>query len=153
MDRALQQQMERSRRLVTGVTLVTTVIMTVIWTAHAWSATRGVGGGLTFPNPAGVLSVVGLEDREANNPFFQALGTNGRSCASCHRPAQGWSVTPAEVRDRFDRTEGLDPIFRSNDGSNCEGADVSTIRKRRQAFSLLLAKGLSRVQRDVPPRA
>src|SRR5215475_9424021 len=152
MDRAPQQQTTRSRRLVTGVTLITTVIVTVIWTAHAWSATRGVGGGLTFPNPAGVLSVVGLEDQETNNPFFQALGTNGRSCGSCHRPAQGWGVTPAELRDRFDRTEGLDPIFRTNDGSNCEGADVSTIRQRRRAFSLLLKKGVIRVAMRVPER-
>src|SRR5215471_8718970 len=151
MDRA-PQQTKRSRRLVTGVTLITTVIVTVIWTAHAWSATRGAGGGLTFPNPSGVLTVVGLEDREANNPFFQALGTNGRSCASCHRPAQGWGVTPVELRDRFDRTEGLDPIFRTNDGSNCEGADVSTIRRRRRAFSLLLNKGLIRVAIGVPDR-
>jgi hypothetical protein len=152
MDRAPQQQTGRARRLVTGVTLVTTALVTVISTAYAWSATRTVGGGRTFPNPAGVLSIVGLEDREANNPFFQALGTNGRSCASCHQPAQGWTVTPAELRDRFDRTEGLDPIFRSNDGSNCEGADVSTIRNRRRAFSLLLKRGVIRVGLPVPER-
>src|SRR5262245_27309580 len=134
---ALQGVPGRSRRLVAGVTLVTVTIaiVTVISTAYAWSDTRSIGGGLTFPNPAGVLSIVGLEGGETNNPFFQALGTNGRSCASCHRPAQGWGMTPAELRDRFDRTEGLDPIFRTNDGSNCEGADVSTTRKRRHAFS------------------
>jgi cytochrome c peroxidase len=152
MDRALQQQRGRSRRLVTGVTLVTTTIVIVISTAYASSATRGVGGGLTFPNPAGVLSVVGLEDPQTNTPFNQPLGTNGRSCGSCHRPAQGWAVTPAELRDRFDRTEGLDPIFRTNDGSNCEGADVSTIGKRRRAFSLLMMKGLIRVAMPVPER-
>jgi hypothetical protein len=153
MDRARQQQMGRSRRLVTGVTLVTTVIVTVISTAYASSATRGVGGGLNFPNPAGVLNVVGLDNREMNNPFNQALGTNGRTCASCHRPAQGWAVTPAELRDRFDRTDGLDPIFRTNDGSNCEGADVSTIGKRRRAFSLLMTKGVIRVAMPVPERS
>jgi hypothetical protein len=152
MDRARQQQIGRSRRLVTGVTLFTTAIAIVISTAYASSATRGLGGGLTFPNPSGVLSVVGMEDPEMNNPFNQALGTNGRSCASCHRPAQGWSVSPAELRDRFDRTEGLDPIFRTNDGSNCEGADASTIGKRRRAFSLLMTKGLIRVAMPVPER-
>ena len=62
-------------------------------------------------------------------------------------------LTPAELRDRFDRTDGLDPVFRANDGSNCEGADVSTIRKRRQGFSLLLQRGLIRVGLDVPARA
>jgi cytochrome c peroxidase len=152
MDRPRQQQMGRSRRLVTGVTLVTTAIVIAISTAYASSAPRRVGSGLTFPNPAGVLSVVGMEHPEMDNPFYQALGTNGRSCASCHRPAQGWGVTPAELRDRFNRTEGLDPIFRTNDGSNCEGADVSTIGKRRRAFSLLMTKGLIRVGMPMPER-
>src|SRR5262249_30355892 len=71
----------------------------------------------------------------------------------CHRPAQGWTITPAELRDRFERTDGLDPIFRANDGSNCEGADVSTVRTRRRAFSVLLAKGLIRIPLDVPAGA
>jgi hypothetical protein len=56
------------------------------------------------------------------------------------------------LRDRFDRTDGLDPIFRANDGSNCDGGDDSTIAARRRAFSLLLQKGLIRIARDVPTR-
>ncbi len=90
---------------------------------------------------------------DLTNPFFQELGSNGRTCFSCHRPDQGWSITPEAVRARFDTSRGLDPIFRTNDGSNCGGADVSTIRKRRDAFSLLLTRGLIRVQVDVPPGA
>src|SRR6185369_275513 len=93
------------------------------------------------------------DDVDADNPFFQELGTNGRSCVTCHQPAQGWNITPAELRDRFDRTDGLDPIFRTNDGSNCESADVSTIWKRRRAFSLLLSKGLIRTALDLPAGA
>ena len=54
---------------------------------------------------------------------------------------------------RDSRRHGLDPIFRNNDGSNCEGADVSTLRKRRNAFSLLLSRGLIRVGIDVPAGA
>ncbi len=50
-------------------------------------------------------------------------------------------------------TGGLDPIFRTNDGSNCEGADVDTLSKRRAAFSLLLTRGLIRVGLDVPAGA
>jgi len=94
------------------------------------------------------LSTRGEIDTE--NPFFQDVGTNGRSCFTCHRPAQAWTITPAEVQERFAASEGLDPIFRNNDGSNCEGADVSTLEARRAAFSLLLTKGLIRVGRDVP---
>ena len=153
MDRTPQRQTARSRRLMTGVTLVTAATMAVIATAYASSAMPRRPGGLTFPNPSGVIGIVGMDEVDADNPFFKALGTNGRSCVTCHQPAQGWSITPAELRDRFDRTDGLDPIFRTNDGSNCDGADVSTIGKRRRAFSLLLQKGLIRVALDLPAGA
>ena len=126
MDRQPQQQTERSRRSSAGVTLVTTAMIAAIATAYASSAMPGRAGGLTFPNPGGVIGTIGMDEADAGNPFFQELGTNGRTCATCHQPAQGWSITPAELRDRFERTAGLDPIFRTNDGSNCEGADVST---------------------------
>jgi cytochrome c peroxidase len=104
-----------------------------------------------FSNASGILRTVtkaGTFDRE--NPFFQELGTNGRTCATCHQPAQAWTITPSDVRERFERTGGLDPLFRTNDGSNCEAADVSTIEQRRSAFSLLLGKGLIRTALDVP---
>ena len=51
------------------------------------------------------------------NPFFQSFGPNGRSCDSCHRQAQGWSITPDELRQRFASTNGNDPIFRLVDGA------------------------------------
>jgi hypothetical protein len=153
MDRTPQDPTEPSRRLQPGVTLVTAAIVTVVATVYASSVTPARPNALTFANPRGVIGTVGMEESDADNPFFKELGTNGRSCATCHQPAQGWTITPAELRDRFERTGGLDPIFRTNDGSNCERTDVSTIRKRRQSFSLLLEKGLVRVELVVPPRA
>jgi len=153
MDRTPHHHTEPSRRAITGVTLVAAATVTLIATAFAASDTQRRAGELTFPNPGGVVGTFGMEEEDAGNPFFQELGTNGRRCVTCHQPAQAWTITPAEIRDRFERTQGLDPIFRSNDGSNCEGADVSTMRKRRQAFSLLLEKGLVRVGLDVPSRA
>ncbi len=97
------------------------------------------------------MNTNGALDR--HGPFFQSLGTNGRACVSCHQPAEGWTITPSGVSRRFDATHGLDPIFRTNDGSNCENADVSTPAKRRQAFSLLLGRGLIRIAIDVPANA
>ena len=108
---------------------------------------------LTFANASGWLRVAGMAEADLDNPFFQPLGTNGRRCVTCHRPAQGWSVTPAELRARFGRSNGLEPIFRSNDGSTCNGADVSTLPARRRAFSLLLDKGLIRIALDLPADA
>jgi cytochrome c peroxidase len=90
---------------------------------------------------------------DTRNPFFQSLGSNGRSCTTCHQPSQGWSVTPEDVQRRFDATGGLDPIFRVNDGSVSPIADVSTVAARRQAFSMLRSKGLIRVGIGIPATA
>ena len=127
--------------------------LVVIATTYAASGATDRAGVLAFPNASGAIGIVGLDPTAAGNPFFQPLGTNGRSCATCHLPAQGWTITPEELRKRFERTDGLDPVFRTNDGSNCEGANVSTLRERRQAFSLLLSKGLIRIALEVPAGA
>lgn len=86
-------------------------------------------------------------------PFFESLGTNGRSCGTCHLPTDGWTIIPENVRERFERTSGTDPIFRTNDGSSSPTADVSTVAKRRVAYSMLLTKGLIRVSNPVPATA
>ncbi len=88
---------------------------------------------------------------ELTGPFFQSLGTNGRSCSTCHRPSEAWSVSAAEIQLRFLLTQGLDPIFRTNDGSNCDhNIDVSTVEGRRAAYSLLTGRGLLRIALAVP---
>ena len=62
-------------------------------------------------DPAGVLRSITMdgEPLDLSNPFFQSLGTNGRSCASCHVASSGWTITPSELRTRFNKTRGLDP--------------------------------------------
>jgi hypothetical protein len=139
----------------TIVTLITSSSLTALLTvSHHTSAEIPPAGEMIFSNSSGVHRTVSTGGAvDSDNPFFQDLGTNGRSCATCHRPAQGWTISPAEIRDRFERTGGLDPIFRNNDGSNCEGADISTLEKRRRAFSLLLTKGLIRIGLEVPADA
>lgn len=109
-----------------------------------------------FPNATGLLKTYNLQDKpiDLSGPFFQSLGTNGRSCGSCHRPAQGWSVSADEVRIRFDFTRGLDPIFRTNDGSVCDhDINTSTLQGRRQAYRLLIERGLIRIAMAVPENA
>jgi cytochrome c peroxidase len=109
---------------------------------------------LVTADDTGRLSTLNVNgDFDLTNPFFQELGTNGRTCNSCHQPDQGWTITPAVVQQRFADSEGLDPIFRNNDGSNCENADISTLGKRQRAFSLLMTRGLIRIGIDVPPDA
>jgi hypothetical protein len=104
-----------------------------------------------FPNPSGyaaTFSTTGFIDLA--NPFFQSLGTNGRRCSSCHQQSDGWTVNPPSLRRRFEETRGLDPIFRLNDGANSPDADVSTVTARREAYSMLLNKGLIRVGIGIP---
>jgi hypothetical protein len=97
------------------------------------------------------LSTAGVIDLA--NPFFQSLGGNGRACVTCHQPSAGWTVTPENVRARFDATGGTDPIFRTNDGSVSPDADVSTVEARRAAYAMLLDKGLIRVGIGILPGA
>ena len=40
------------------------------------------------------------------------LGSNGRTCFSCHQPQSGWGMSVRSVRDDFDDTSGYAPIFR-----------------------------------------
>jgi cytochrome c peroxidase len=87
---------------------------------------------------------------DVTHPFGQSLGTNGRACVTCHSPFDGMTITPASARARFDASNGFDPLFRTNDGSNSPTADVSTLETRRAAYSMLLSRGVIRVDM-VPP--
>jgi cytochrome c553 len=107
-----------------------------------------------FPNSAGssaTFSTDGFIDK--NNEFFQSLGTNDRSCVTCHQAEEGWSVTPKGIQKRFSETKGTDPIFRPNDGTNFQKANVSTVAARRDAYSLLLNKGVFRIALKMPKNA
>ena len=141
--------MRVSRRLLHASMLLG---LTALGTAAAGD--RFVALQLTVPNPTGFATTVHATGSiDLGNAFFRSLGTNGRTCDSCHRAEDGWSVTPASVQKRFDQTGGTDPIFTTNDGSNAPHADVSTVERRREAYSMLLGKGLIRVGLPVPADA
>jgi hypothetical protein len=88
--------------------------------------------------------------RTNQNAFFQNLGANGRTCFTCHQPQDGWTVSAQHAQDRFD-ADPQDPLFRLVDGATCPSDDVSTPTKRREAFGLLLKKGLIRIGLPMPP--
>jgi hypothetical protein len=98
---------------------------------------------------------------DLDNEFFQDLGTNGRRCVTCHVPTVGWTITPAQLQKTFNETDGgayddglgLGAVFRTNDGANSPVANVSTKAKRRDAYSMLLNRGLIRVGLPVPANA
>jgi cytochrome c peroxidase len=107
-----------------------------------------------FANPSGFAATSSTTGRvDLTGPFFQQLGTNGRTCATCHQASDGWTVIPPNIQARFDETGGTDPIFRPVDGSNSPNADVSTVEARRAAYSMLLTKGLIRIGIGIPETA
>lgn len=108
-----------------------------------------------FRDPDGAIANVNLggPTDTSTNPFFLDMGTNGRRCVTCHEPSDAFSVTPRHIQARFNATGGTDPIFRQVDGANCSTADVSTLEHRREAYSLLLNKGLIRIALNVPATA
>jgi cytochrome c peroxidase len=108
----------------------------------------------TFPDPTGTVQSVSTADSmDGGKLFIQALGTNGRACATCHVPSDGWGLTPATVNALFDSTGGLHPLFRPDDAAVSPLADVSTTEARAAAYALLRSRGLIRVGMAPPAGA
>lgn len=108
----------------------------------------------TFPDRSGVWSNLNLSGLPARQgPFFESLGSNGRTCASCHAPNDGWTATPRQLQRRFNDSAGADPVFSPLDGTNCPGLDIQTPQAHATASSLLLNRGLIRVEMPVPANA
>ena len=91
----------------------------------------------------------------AGHAFFTPLGTNGRTCFTCHQPQSAWALDPASARAIFDATQGNDPLFAPVDGANCPdaGASAQTLAEKRAASSQLLQKGNIRVFLPIPNNA
>ena len=127
----------------------------------AWWLTSGLS-----PRPAGAAGAEFRESMPNNHParnpggkaatfstrgsvdltgeYFQAQGTNGRSCASCHVPEEAWSITPGTLQHLFDETGGTHPVFNRLDADNPETGDFETVEGRLAAFSMLLSRGVFR---------
>lgn len=85
-------------------------------------------------------------DLNRQNAFFQSLGTNGRTCATCHQPDQAFGLSAEGAQAVYRRTHGEDPLFAAVDGANCP----TGISKDRAAHSLLLERGLIRIGLTMP---
>jgi cytochrome c peroxidase len=134
---------------------VTLLLGTGVMLAVADGSNQVVPEFQVFSDPAGAFANLNLggPTDTSTNPFFQDLGSNGRRCVTCHEPSDAFSVTPPHIRHRFEATGGTDPIFRPVDGANCPMAEVSTPEERREAYSLLLDRGLIRIGIAVPANA
>jgi cytochrome c peroxidase len=85
----------------------------------------------------------------SQNAFFQNLGTNGRTCFTCHQGEDGWGLSAQHAQQRF-AADPNDPLFRVFDGATCPSDDVSTPAAQQAAYQLLLQKGLIRIGLPMP---
>ncbi len=138
--------------------LIALVALAALFLA-AWSAPAGAQAQpstVTFDDPLGRIATINVNGPivEKGNPFFDTnLGSNGRACATCHQPRDGWTISAADVRERFRASHGTDPLFRPIDGATCPSDDVSTPEAARKAYALLLDKGLIRISFPLPDNA
>jgi len=126
-----------------------------LWAGGVPSPAQKLPNGLPFPNGSGFARTYSTSgDVDMSGPFFQALGTNGRACVTCHQPSDAWSVAAEHIAARFESSDGQDPIFRTNDGSVCDHSiDTSTQAGRRAAYLLLRTRGLFRISLPAPQGA
>jgi cytochrome c peroxidase len=136
-----------------GVPVATVVTLTLV-AAMAGTARVRAGSGLDFltflpnnfphPNRDGIsttFSTRGFVD--LSGEYFQAQGTNGRSCSTCHTPQDAWSINPDTIGRLFAQTNGTHPLFNPLDANNPD-ADLSTVEARRAGYSMLLTRGVFR---------
>src|SRR5258707_10976332 len=142
------------RNVLSGVFLTVATLIAIVGVSGKQFSF--IPNGTFFANPGGASETYSTTSGgiDLTGPFFQSMGTNGRSCATCHQPSDAMSVAAANVQQRFSLTQGQDPIFRTVDGSNCNHSiDVSTLAGRSAAYSLLRTRGLIRIAIAVPTNA
>jgi cytochrome c peroxidase len=88
-----------------------------------------------------------------NDHRLTGLGGNGRSCADCHMPADGFQLSPVQARARFERVQARraqhpdadDPLFRPVDAD-----DFRTRGDRATDYTTLVESALVRVTMPLP---
>src|SRR5215207_1095763 len=89
-----------------------------------------------------------------NDRNLKGLGGNGRACSDCHLPSDGFQLSPAAARARFDALRAArehdpnadDPLFRPVDAD-----DFRTNGDAAGDYSNLVENGLVRVTMPLPP--
>jgi len=109
----------------------------------------------TSINTAGIaesLHTSGTIDR--TNPFFQQLGTNPRTCETCHSPQQGWTTNSLTSSILLFASLGLNPLFNLVDNGIRPDADISTFPARLNTFLHVSGeRALTRFTRTINPAA
>ncbi len=102
-------------------------------------------------DPTGRVATVSTTGSiDLSNAFFQNLGTNGRTCGTCHLQSNGMGLSAASAQAAFAASTGADPLFAAVDGANCTSV---TPADGAAGHSLLINNGLIRIGLTVPAGA
>jgi cytochrome c peroxidase len=156
MMRTNQRGVSRRTRAAVMAVAVVALGVSVVDTAQMPAGSEGrflrfLPNNFPHVNPSGLsatFSTQGFVDLRGE--YFQAQGTNGRRCSTCHIAQEAWSINPGTIRLLFERTGGTHPIFNPLDANNPE-ADLSTVAARRAGYSMMMTRGVFR--RGGAPRA
>ena len=100
-----------------------------------------------YTDPTGIIATYTTAGSiDTSGPFFQTLGANQRTCATCHQADQAMSINTATTLSLFNSTSGTDPLFTAVDGANCPTATTGNAAQH----SLILNNGLIRVAVELP---
>jgi len=111
------------------------------------STTSTIANLTPYTDPTGAVATYTTAGSiDTTSTFFQALGTNQRTCATCHQLNQGMSINPATTLALFNSTSGADPLFTAVDGANCPTATTGNASQH----SLILNNGLIRIPVELP---
>jgi cytochrome c peroxidase len=126
------------------------IVAVLLCLASVASAVMVIPNLFPFLDPTGIVSTYNTAGPIVENtPFFQSLGTNGRSCATCHIAGNGMGLSTQNIQERFVTTGGLDPLFAAFDGANCPNTSTND----PATHSLLLKNGLIRIPIQLPATA
>ncbi len=121
-------------------------------TAEVASEESGLQAAFNFYGVGSSVHTTGAID--FTNPFFQQLGTNPRSCETCHAPSTGWTTSSLSLATQLLFTQGTAPVFNLVDEGNRPDADISTFSARVNTFgATLVERGLTRFTRKISPTA
>jgi cytochrome c peroxidase len=98
---------------------------------------------LDFTGFSGTYSNTGSVD--LSGAFFQSLGTNGRTCTTCHQPNNAFGLSAVDAQVRYFISRGKDSLFAQIDGSTCPTGPINN--------SLVVNNGLIRIGLTVPPNS
>ena len=76
------------------------------------------------------------------------MGTNGRTCETCHDARSAWTTSAEVMSELFESTAGTHPLFVSlHDSGIRPDAPTGTLSEKRAAFKTLLQFGVHRFTR------